>query len=186
MLNNDVEIITEHWIEEMLMFAQRKDVGAVGAKLYYPDNTIQHAGVIIGLGGVAGHSHKYYNREDPGYMARASISQNLSACTAACLLIRKDVFEQVDGLDEGFAVAFNDIDLCMKIRNAGYLIVFTPYAEFYHYESKSRGFEDSPEKIARFNSEIKRFTNKWGEELEQGDPYYNPNLTLEREDFSLK
>ena len=186
LLNNDIEVLTPNWIEEMLMFAQRADVGAVGAKLYYPDNTIQHAGVIIGLGGVAGHSHKYYNREDPGYMARASISQNLSACTAACLLIRKDVFEQVDGLDEGFAVAFNDIDLCMKIRNAGYLIVFTPYAEFYHYESKSRGFEDSPEKIARFNSEIKRFTNKWGEELEQGDPYYNPNLTLEREDFSLK
>lgn len=186
LLNNDIEILTSNWIEEMLMFAQREEVGAVGAKLYYPDDTIQHAGVIIGLGGVAGHSHKYYRRDDPGYMARASIAQNLSACTAACLLIRKDVFEKIDGLDEGFAVAFNDIDLCMKIRKAGYLVVFTPYAEFYHYESKSRGFEDSPEKIARFNGEIARFTKKWAKELEKGDPYYNPNLTLEREDFTFK
>ncbi len=186
LLNNDIEIITPDWLQEMLMFAQRQDVGAVGAKLYFPDDTIQHAGVIIGIGGVAGHSHKYFDRKDYGYVSRACISQNLSACTAACLLIRKDVFEQVDGLDEGFAVAFNDIDLCMKIRNAGYLIVFTPYAEFYHYESKSRGIEDSPEKVARFNSEIDRFMGKWGKELEAGDPYYNTNLTLDREDFSLK
>lgn len=186
LLNNDIEVITPGWLEEMLMFAQRQDVGAVGAKLYYPDDTIQHAGVIIGLGGVAGHSHKYFNRKDPGYMARAAISQNLSACTAACLLVRKDVFVEIEGLDEGFAVAFNDIDLCMKIRKAGYLIVFTPYAEFYHYESKSRGLEDSPEKIARFNGEIERFMKKWGKELDAGDPYYNPNLTLDREDFSLK
>ena len=186
LLNNDIEIITPNWLEEMLMFAQREDVGAVGAKLYYPDDTIQHAGVILGIGGVAGHSHKYFNRNDYGYMSRMCISQNLSACTAACLLIRKDVFDEVEGLDEGFAVAFNDIDLCMKIRNAGYLIVFTPYAEFYHYESKSRGFEDSPEKVKRFNGEINRFMGKWGKELEAGDPYYNPNLTLEREDFSLK
>lgn len=186
LLNNDIEIITPNWIEEMLMFAQRNDVGAVGSKLYFPDDTIQHAGVILGIGGVAGHAHKNYGRKEYGYVSRAVISQNLSACTAACLLIRKDVFDKVEGLDEGFAVAFNDIDLCMKIRKEGYLIVFTPFAEFYHYESKSRGQEDSPEKIERFNSEINRFIKKWGKELEQGDPYYNPNLTLEREDFSLK
>lgn len=186
LLNNDIEVITPNWLEEMLMFAQRKDVGAVGSMLYYPDDTIQHAGVIIGVGGVAGHSHKNFRRNDYGYVSRACISQNLSACTAACLLIRKDVFDEVEGLDEGFAVAFNDVDLCMKIRDAGYLIVFTPYAEFYHYESKSRGLEDSPEKVARFNGEINRFKTKWKKELEAGDPYYNPNLTLAREDFSLK
>ncbi len=186
LLNNDIEVITPNWLEEMLMFAQRKDVGAVGAKLYYPDDTVQHAGVILGIGGVAGHAHKYFQRNAYGYVSRACISQNLSACTAACLLMRKDVFDEVKGIDEGFAVAFNDVDLCMKIRKAGYLIVFTPYAEFYHYESKSRGFEDSPEKVARFNKEIDRFMEKWSNELEKGDPYYNPNLTLVREDFSLK
>ena len=186
LLNNDIEIITPNWLQEMLMFAQREDVGAVGAKLYYPDDTIQHAGVILGIGGVAGHAHKYFARNAYGYVSRACISQNMSACTAACLLIRRDVFDKVEGLDEGFAVAFNDIDLCMKIRKAGYLIVFTPFAEFYHYESKSRGLEDSPEKIKRFNGEIERFSNKWGEVLKAGDPYYNPNLTLEHEDFSFK
>ncbi|MBQ8794087.1 MAG: glycosyltransferase family 2 protein, partial [Clostridia bacterium] len=174
------------WIEQMLMFAQRKDVGAVGAKLYYDDDTIQHAGVIVGLGGVAGHSHKGFARDNPGYMARASIAQNLSACTAACLMIRKDVYNEVGGLDEGYAVAFNDIDFCMKIRDAGYLIVFTPFAEFYHYESKSRGDEDTPEKRARFNGEIFRFQERWGKELKAGDPYYNPNLTLDSEDFTLR
>ncbi len=186
LLNNDIEVITPDWIEQMLMFAQRKDVGAVGAKLYYDDDTIQHAGVIVGLGGVAGHSHKYFARENPGYMARAVIAQNLSACTAACLLIRKDVYNEVGGLDEGYAVAFNDIDFCMKIRKAGYLIVFTPFAEFYHYESKSRGDEDTPEKRARFNSEIFRFQERWGTELKKGDPYYNPNMSLDSEDFSLR
>ena len=186
LLNNDIEIITPDWLEEMLMFAQREDVGAVGAKLYYPDDTIQHAGVILGIGGVAGHAHKNFYKHEYGYSSRACISQNLSACTAACLLVRKDVFDEVGGLDEGFAVAFNDIDLCMKIRDKGYLIVFTPYAEFYHYESKSRGFEDSPEKVKRFNGEIDRFQGKWGDELEAGDPYYNPNLTLIYEDFSFK
>lgn len=185
LLNNDIEVITPDWLEQMLMFAQRDDVGAVGAKLYYSDDTIQHAGVIVGLGGVAGHSHKYFDRDNPGYMARASIAQNLSACTAACLLIRKSVYEEIGGLDENYAVAFNDIDFCMAIRKAGYLIVFTPYAEFYHYESKSRGDEDTPEKRARFNSEVFRFQDKWGEELKKGDPYYNPNLTLDAENFSL-
>lgn len=186
LLNNDIEVINPDWIEQMLMFAGRKDVGAVGAKLYYADDTIQHAGVIVGLGGVAGHSHKDFARENPGYMARASIAQNLSACTAACLMIRRDVYNEVGGLDEGYAVAFNDIDFCMKIRSAGYLIVFTPFAELYHYESKSRGDEDTPEKIARFNGEIYRFQERWEKELKAGDPYYNPNLSLDSEDFALR
>lgn len=186
LLNNDVEILNDNCLEEMLMFAQRKDVGAVGAKLYYSDDTVQHAGVILGLGGTAGHAHKHFNRTHPGYMARASIAQNLSACTAACLMMRRDVFDEVGGLDESFEVAFNDIDLCMKIRKKGYLIVFTPYAELYHYESKSRGNDSTPEKLERFRGEIDRFKEKWQKQLDDGDPYYNPNLTLTRDDFSLK
>lgn len=186
LLNNDIEILTPDWLEQMLMYTQRKDVGAAGMMLYYPDDTIQHAGVILGIGGVAGHSHKYFKRGDYGYVSRLTIAQNLSAVTAACMMIRSDVFRQVGGLDEGFAVAFNDVDLCMKIREAGYLIVWTPYAEAYHYESKSRGVEDTPEKQKRFEGEVHRFMDKWGRILEQGDPYYNPNLTLEREDFGIK
>lgn len=185
LLNNDIEIITENWMEEMLMFAQRADVGAVGVKLYYPDDTVQHAGVIIGLGGVAGHSHKYYLRNDPGYFARISIVQNLSAVTAACLMIEKKKFDEIGGLDESFEVAFNDVDFCMRLRAHGYLNVFTPYAEFYHHESKSRGFEDTPEKVERFRGEIRRFKERWGKELEKGDPYYNPNLTLDYENFTI-
>ena len=186
LLNNDVEIINGSCLEEMLMFAQRKDIGAVGAKLYYSDDTVQHAGVILGLGGTAGHAHKHFGRSHPGYMARASIAQNLSACTAACLMMRRDVFDEVGGLDENFEVAFNDVDLCMKIRKKGYLVVFTPYAELYHYESKSRGNDSTPEKLERFRGEIDRFKEKWQNQLDDGDPYYNPNLTLTRDDFSLK
>ena len=175
----------------MLMFSQREDVGAVGAMLYYPDDTIQHAGVIIGIGAdpemaVAGHSHKYFKRGDYGYASRLALAQNLSAVTAACVMIRRDVYEAVGGLDESFAVAFNDVDLCLKIRKAGYLIVWTPFAEAYHYESKSRGLETTPEKVARFNSEINNFLSKWRATRDAGDPYYNPNLTLEREDFGIK
>ncbi len=186
LLNNDVEIINGSCLEEMLMFAQRKDVGAVGAKLYYSDDTVQHAGVILGLGGTAGHAHKHFGRSHPGYAARASIAQNLTACTAACLMMRRDVFDEVGGLDESFEVAFNDVDLCMKIREKGYLIVFTPYAELYHYESKSRGNDSTPEKLERFRGEIDRFKEKWQKQLDDGDPYYNPNLKLTRDDFSLK
>lgn len=185
LLNNDVEIITPDWLEQMLMFAQRKDVGAVGAMLYYPDDTIQHAGVIVGLGGVAGHSHKYFPRNHKGYMFRLTVAQNYSCVTAACVMIRRDVWETIDGLDEAFKVAFNDVDMCMRIRKAGYLVVWTPYAELYHYESKSRGFEDTPEKQKRFEGEINRFKDRWHKELAAGDPYYNPNFTLDREDFSL-
>ena len=186
LLNNDIEILTPSWIEEMLMFTQRKDVGAAGMMLYYSDDTVQHAGVIMGIGGVAGHSHKYYKRGDFGYMSRLSIAQNLSAVTAAAMMIRSDVFREIKGLDESFAVAFNDVDMCMRIRRAGYLIVWTPYAEAYHYESKSRGYEDTPEKQRRFKGEIDNFFSKWQDFLDGGDPYYNPNLTLEREDFSAK
>lgn len=191
LLNNDIEILTPDWIEQMLMFSQREDVGAVGAMLYYPDDTIQHAGVIIGIGGdpemaVAGHSHKYFKRGDYGYASRLALAQNLSAVTAACIMIRREVYKAVDGLDESFAVAFNDVDLCLKIRKAGYLIVWTPFAEAYHYESKSRGLETTPEKVARFNSEINNFLSKWRATRDAGDPYYNPNLTLEREDFGIK
>lgn len=185
LLNNDIEILTSNWLEQMLMYTQRSDVGAAGMMLYYPDDTIQHAGVILGIGGVAGHSHKYFKRGDYGYASRLCISQNLSAVTAASMMIRSDVYKQIGGLDEGFAVAFNDVDLCMKIREAGYLIVWTPYAEAYHYESKSRGFEDTPEKQMRFKGEIDRFMDKWGETLEKGDPYYNPNLTLVSENFGF-
>ena len=186
LLNNDMEVITPDWLQEMLMFAQRADVGAVGAKLYYPDDTIQHAGVILGIGGVAGHSHKYFPREDLGYMGRLTYAQNLSAVTAACMMIPRHVYEEVQGLDESFEVAFNDVDFCIRIRKAGYLIVFTPYAELYHYESKSRGKEDTLEKQERFSGEVLRFQHRWENELEQGDPYYNLNLTLSSEDFLLR
>ena len=168
------------------MFVQRDDVGAAGAMLYFEDNTVQHAGAIVGLGGVAGHAHKYFPSTSYGFMARMVIVQNLSACTAACLLVDKKVYNAVGGLDEEFAVAFNDMDFCMKIRREGQLIVFTPFAQLYHYESKSRGLEDSPEKRARYNKEVERFQSKWASELKAGDPYYNPNLTLDSEDFALR
>lgn len=184
LLNNDIEIITGTWIEEMLMFAQRTDIGAVGAKLYYPNNTIQHAGVIIGIGSVAGHSHKYYDRDDDGYFGRLKAVQNMSAVTAACLMIEKRKYEEVGGLDEGYQVAFNDVDFCMKLNEKGYRCLFTPYAEMIHYESLSRGAEDNPEKIARFQSEIQRFEDRWG--LWREDPCYNKNLSITKEDFSLR
>jgi GT2 family glycosyltransferase len=185
LLNNDIEIISSCWIEEMLMFCQRKDVGAVGAKLYYNNDTLQHGGVILGLGGVAGHSHKYFPRNHPGYSMRLSIQQDLSAVTAACMMIKRTIFEETGGFNNDFAIAFNDVDICMRIRRAGYLIVWTPFAEAYHYESKSRGLEDTPEKQERFKKECALFQRLWGKELAAGDPYYNVNLTLDREDFSL-
>ena len=170
----------------MLMYSQRDDIGAVGAMLYYPNDTIQHAGVTIGVLTLAGHNFKHSHRGDPGYFGRAGYQQNISAVTAACLMVSSEVYEKVNGLDESFAVAFNDIDFCMRIRKEGYLIVFTPFAELYHYESISRGDDETPEKRKRFVSEVERFQSRWKKELEAGDPYYNPNLTLDREDFSLK
>lgn len=185
-LNNDIEVISENWLQEMLMYSQREDIGAVGAKLYYENETIQHAGVIIGIGGFAGHSHRHIDRRCGGYFSRCKIQQNLSAVTAACLMMRKNVFEEINGFDESFKVALNDVDLCLRIRKLSYLIAWTPYAELYHYESISRGYEDTPEKKKRFEGEVEKFQDRWKNELEQGDPYYNPNLTLGAEDFSLK
>ena len=186
LLNNDIEVITPDWIGEMLMFAQREDVGAVGAKLYYPDKTLQHAGVCLGLGGVAGHYCHHMDRENAGYMGRLLYSQDMSAVTAACMMMRREVWDKVGGLDEDWAMAFNDVDLCMRIRKAGYLIVWTPYAELIHYESKSRGTEDTLEKKKRFEGEVLRFQARWAKELESGDPYYNPNFSLDKSDFFVK
>ncbi len=185
-LNNDVEILTPDWMEEMLQNCQQENVAAVGAKLYYPDDTIQHAGVVLGLGGIAGHIMCRASREDPGYFGRMISVQEISAVTAACMMVKKSDFDAVGGLDETFQVAFNDIDLCMKFRVAGKKIIFTPYAELYHYESKSRGLEDTPEKQFRFDKEVKRFQEKWAQQLEMGDPYYSPNLSVTEGDCSLR
>ncbi len=185
-LNNDVEIITASWIEEMLQYCQQKGIGMTGAKLYYPDDTIQHAGVVIGLGGVAAHILCKLPRDAEGYMGRLCCVQEISAVTAACMMIKSAVFKAVDGFDEELKVAFNDIDLCMKVRSKGEKIIFTPYAELYHYESKSRGMEDTPEKQLRFSREVNCFRRKWERELLKGDPYYNPNLTLNNTDCSLR
>ena len=185
LLNNDLEVINDDWLSEMVSYALQPGVGAVGAKLYYPNDLIQHAGVIVGLGGVAGHSHKHFPRDNPGYCGRLFLTQNLSAVTAACLVLKKSVFDQVGGFDAvHLSVAFNDVDLCLRIQEAGFWNVWTPYAELYHYESATRGYEDTPEKQARFTSEVEYMKKRWGEGL-LIDPAYNPNLTLDREDFSF-
>lgn len=185
-LNNDTEIINENVIEEMLGYCMRDDVGIVGARLYYEDDTVQHAGVVVGLGGVAGHAFVGAAKDDPGYFRRIFVAQDYSAVTAACLMSKRKVFDEVKGFEETLAVAFNDIDFCMKVRKAGYLIVYNPYVELHHYESKSRGLEDTEEKIERFQGEIEIFQERWKEFLEEGDPYYSPNLTLDKNDFSLR
>lgn len=185
-LNNDIEVIEKDWLTAMVEQVQREEVGAVGAKLLFENGMVQHAGVILGLGGVAGHAHKYFPREHSGYFQRLQVVHNVSACTAACLLVKKEVFLEVHGFNEvELKVAFNDVDLCLKIREKGYLIVFTPYALLYHYESITRGHEDTAEKQQRFATEIDYMKKTWGEILEQ-DPYYNVNLTMDREDFSLR
>ena len=186
LLNNDTEVITPGWLEEMVMYAQQKRVGCVGAKLLYPDDTIQHAGVGFGIGGVAGHLHKYFPATSDGYMGRLNYVQDVYGDTAACLLIRKEIYDEVHGLDESYAVAFNDVDFCVRVREAGYTNVFTPFAQLYHYESKSRGMEDIPEKQKRFQGEVLRFQARWGDLLAKGDPCTNPNFDIQREDFSLK
>lgn len=186
LLNNDTEIIAPECLEELLGYCMRDDVGIVGAKLCYPDDTIQHAGVVIGFGGMAGHAFIESSRYDIGYMGRIMCAQDYSAVTAACMMTKKSVFERVDGLTEKLVVAFNDIDYCLKVRGMNKLVVYNPYAELYHYESKSRGLEDTPERIERFNGEVALFTERWENILIEGDPYYNPNLTLDKADFSLK
>ncbi|EKO3628588.1 glycosyltransferase [Vibrio metschnikovii] len=184
LVNNDVQVITPDWLTEMVGHAMQPQNGAVGARLWYPDDTLQHGGVIL-VGGVAGHAHKHLPKGMPGYACRAIVAQNYSAVTAACLVVRKAVFEQVGGLNEtDLTVAFNDIDFCLKVQEAGYFNVWTPYAELYHYESKTRGFEDTPAKQARFGKEVAYMRNRWGHRLD-ADPCYNPNLTMAREDFSL-
>ncbi|MEG2164929.1 MAG: glycosyltransferase, partial [Ruthenibacterium sp.] len=184
LLNNDVEVLNGAWLTEMLSLCVQPQIGAVGAKLYYPDDTVQHGGIVTGLGGYAGHSHKYARRGAGGYMFRLGTVQNFSACTAACLLVKTSVFDAVGGLDEGFTVAFNDVDFCLRIRAAGYRIAYTPYAELYHYESKSRGLDEKDKtKRIRFDAERARLKERYGDALLR-DPYYNPNLTLDREDFS--
>ena len=188
LLNNDTQVITVNWMEELLMYAQRQDVGAVGAKLYYEDKTIQHAGVVLQLGAhrTAGHSHYGQHRENLGYMGRLCYAQNVSAVTGACLMIKKALYEEVRGLDEAFAVSLGDVDLCLKLREKGYLNVFTPFAELYHFESASRGSDGSGENARRYEHESEIFRQKWKNVLEKGDPYYNPNFSLDRSDFALK
>lgn len=188
LLNNDTQVITVNWMEELLMYAQRADVGAVGAKLYYADKTIQHAGVVLGLGAhrTAGHSHYKQHRENLGYMGRLCYAQDVSAVTGACLLVKKALYEEVGGLEEDFAISLNDVDFCLKLREKGYLNVFTPFAELYHFESVSRGLDDQGQKAQRYNRESEHFRQKWKEVLDAGDPYYNPNFSLDRSDFALK
>lgn len=188
LLNNDTQVISVNWIEELLMFAQRKDVGAVGAKLYYGDKTIQHAGVVLQLGAhrTAGHIHCRQGRDSIGYMGKLCYAQNVSAVTAACLLVSKDKYYEVGGLDENFKVALNDVDFCLKLREKGYLNIFTPYSELYHFESISRGSDLEGENLARLDKEAEDFKQKWKEVLDKGDPYYNPNFSLDTNDYSLK
>ena len=185
-LNNDTEIIAPAMFEEMLGFCQREDVGSVGARLLYQDDTIQHAGVVVGFGGIAGHTFIGLHEAENSYFHRAMCAQNYSAVTAACMMTKTSVFHAVGGFTEELAVAFNDIDYCMKVRASGKLVVYAPYAVMYHYESKSRGLEDTPEKVARFNREIAIFARRWPEILQNGDPYYNPNLTLRKSNFALR
>jgi GT2 family glycosyltransferase len=191
-LNNDTEVISKEWLSAMLEQVQRKEVGAVGCKLLYPDKTLQHAGVILGINyigehlPIAEHSPKYIPQNNQGYFGTVGVIHNLSAITAACMMLRKEVFEEVGGFDENLAVAYNDVDLCLKIRENGYLIVYTPYSELYHHESQSRGYDDTLEKRERFLKEIEYIRKKWGSVIDKGDPYYNPNLALDRVDFSIR
>lgn len=188
LLNNDTQVISINWMEELLMFAQRKDVGAVGAKLYYADKTIQHAGIVIGLGAhrTAGHTHYRVAQTNLGYMGRLCYAQDVTAVTGACLMVRRSVYEELGGLDESFAIALNDVDFCLRLREKGLLNVWNPYCELYHFESISRGLDDAGEKARRYDEESARFREKWKEALTKGDPYYNPNFSLDRSDYALK
>jgi len=186
LLNNDIEIISKDWIESLLEFSQRQDVGVAGGKLYYPDDRVQHAGIIIGIGGIAGHSHKYFERANHGYFSRPHLVQNLSALTGACLMVKRKIYDEVNGLDsENLKIAFNDVDFCLRIRERGYLNVFTPYCEAYHHESVSRGHETTAERQNRFNKETEYMANRHADLLKSGDPYYNHQLSMHYEDFSL-
>ena len=184
LVNNDIEVISPDWLSEMVSIALQPGVGAVGARLWYPDDRLQHGGVIVGVGGVAGHSHKFLAKGDVGYFGRAGLIQELSAVTAACLVIKKSTFHQVKGLDEvNLSVAFNDVDFCLRVQEAGYVNVWTPFAELYHHESATRGEEDTSAKKNRFMAEVLYMQSRWPD-LER-DYAYSPNLTLEHEDFGL-
>lgn len=185
-LNNDVKIITPGWIKEMLGVCQRPEVGAVGVKLIYPDNTIQHAGCVIGIGGIAGHMFVDMPANRTGYLHKASILQDMSAVTAACMMMKRTAFEEAGGFTEKLSVAFNDVDLCLKVRKNKKLIVYDPYVELYHMESKTRGAEDSTEKVRRFQEEIEYMRCQWIDILKNGDPYYNKNLSLTKWNYSLR
>jgi GT2 family glycosyltransferase len=184
-MNNDIELLHKDWLKEMVIQVMREDIGCVGAKLYYPNMTIQHAGVIVGLWGGAGHSHKHFKQTDNGYMNRLNVVQNYSAVTAACMAVRKQVFNEVEGFnEESLTVAFNDVDLCLKIQAMGYRNLWTPYAEMIHHESSSRGSDDTPEKKAREAKEIAYMQSTWHLDSEI-DPAYSPWLTAQKEDFSF-
>lgn len=186
LMNNDIEVVNNDWLEALLEHSQREDVGAVGAKLYYPDNTIQHAGVVIGIAGFAGHSHRHYKHTEPGHFNRLNCIQNISAVTGALLMVKKSLYLSLGGLnEEAYSVALNDVDFCLRLMEKGYHNIFTPFCEAYHYESVSRGYEDTPERKERFEGEIAHFRKRWKSFLDAGDPYYNKNLTLEKEDFSI-
>jgi GT2 family glycosyltransferase len=184
LMNNDIQVISPNWLSEMVSHALRPQVGAVGAKLWYPNGTVQHAGIILGIRGVAGHAHRYFKRYQNGYFGRANLIQSYCAVTAACLVVRKEVFKKVGGFNEALPVAFNDIDFCLRVREAGYRNIYTPYAELQHQESATRGLEETPEKDLRFSQESRYMKQLWGRLL-GNDPAYSPNLTLEHEDFSL-
>lgn len=189
LLNNDIEILTPDWLEEMVSTCQREDVGIVGARLFYPDDTIQHAGIVVGIGGrvrgIASNMFVGLRKIKDGYLHKSAIQLNYSAVTAACLMVKKTIFEEVDGLTEELAVAFNDVDFCLKVREKGYLVCYNPYVVAYHYESKSRGAEDTPEKQKRFHGEIDYMRGRWNQILNEGDPYYNKNLSRVKDDYSL-
>jgi len=185
LINNDVEVINSSWLSEMVSLAMRPEVGCVGAKLYYPDGTLQHGGVILGIGGIAGHAFQYFPKDEPGYFSRLRVVHNVSAVTGATLVVRRQIYEEVGGLNESrLPVAFNDVDFCLRVYAAGYRNVWTPFAELYHHESKSRGADNTPEKQARFNAECEYMHERWGEQLGM-DPFYNQNLSLQREDYSI-
>lgn len=186
LLNNDTELISPDFITQMLGYCQRKDVGIVGARLYFEDGTIQHAGVIVGIGGIAGHAFSAMDEQAGIYQLRTSVACDYSAVTAACLMISRETFDAVGGLDPEFQVAFNDVDFCLKVRKLGKLVVYVPQAKLYHYESKSRGKEDTVKKQKRFHSEMQLFQSRWVDILATGDPYYNMNLVLDAFDFSVR
>jgi GT2 family glycosyltransferase len=185
LINNDIEVISGDWLREMVGLALRRDVGAVGARLWFADGTLQHAGVVLGIGGVAGHVHRQLPRTQPGYQGRARLTQEFSAVTAACMVLRREVFDSLGGLDEtNLAVDYNDIDFCLRIRRAGYRVIWTPHAELYHHESATRGRAQSEAAQRRYQAEVAFMRKNWGSLLEY-DPAYNPNLTLRHSDFSI-